>query len=118
MSSETAPRHLPETIEQRRKFMARPDWTTVFGILETRTANDWINKPLNNRHMLLVENRGLLKEYYEAVASSYKGSYRRIRRFNKQYKPDGNPQYDQGLEFHMGVIRSMVLEPKGQRRPR
>ena len=97
--------------EQRRRLFAKPTWETMFDLLNMIS----INNP--DQHGLLIDNRDLLREYFEAVVSSSCGSYRRMRRFKKEYMPNGeNPKFSSRLNWHMGFIRSRVLGQASKRR--
>ncbi len=95
--------------EQQRRNHARPSWSDVYRIIDLRTAYD------DSQNQLLPENRLFLRDYFDAVECSARGSYRKMRRFRKQYEPEDQPTYDPRLRQHMGIIRSVMI---GTRRPR
>ncbi len=92
--------------EQQRRNHARPSWEQAFQRLDLKTSHE---PELNE---LLKENRFLIRDYFEAIIASARGSYRRLRRFRKEYEPEGIPSYDSRLSYHMREARSIVHGPR------
>lgn len=95
--------------ERQRRDHARPSWGNLYSTMDQRTHNN----PSQND--LLRDNRLLLRDYYDAVITSAKGSYRKMRKFKKEHQPNGQPTYHPELTLHMGMIRSAILGPRKPR---
>lgn len=98
--------------EMQRRLHARPTFDSVYTIMDLGV------KDLQDQteHLLLLNNRMFLREYFEAVLSTTVGKHKKMRRWKNEYEPQGKPIYDEGLVKYMGRIRSSVLDPKPRRR--